>query len=76
MSHMFNHGGIRKIDWFSETLFKAFNNSITTKTDNAMVIGCGSSKMPQSTPSKSGPPPKHCMKWVNWYQESAGPSVA
>ena len=41
-SHMFLHGGITNSDWFSETELSAFNISITTNTDKASVIGCGS----------------------------------
>lgn len=52
MSHMFLHGGITKRDWFSDTEFKAFAISITTKTDKAKVIGCGSWNIEHSIPTK------------------------
>ena len=41
-NHIFLHGGMTKSDWFSETEFNAFNISITTRTDRAIVIGWGS----------------------------------
>jgi hypothetical protein len=40
-------------------LFSAFNISIVTSTESAIVIGCGSSKTSQSISSHSLPPPRH-----------------
>jgi hypothetical protein len=42
----------------------AFNISIVTSTDRAMVIGCGSSKTSQSISAHSLPPPAHWKWWV------------
>lgn len=38
-SHMLDQGGMVTSDWFSDKLFMAFNISIVTNTDKAMVIG-------------------------------------
>ncbi len=40
-------------------LFNAFNISIVTRTESAIVIGCGSSKIEQLMPSHSLPPARH-----------------
>lgn len=40
-------------------LFMAFNISIVTSTDKAIVIGSGAENTLQSTPLKSSPPDKH-----------------
>lgn len=34
-----DHGGIATRDWFSERLFMAFNISMVTRTERAIVIG-------------------------------------
>ena len=39
MSQMLVHGGMAKSDWFSDKLLRAFNISIVTKTESAIVIG-------------------------------------
>lgn len=49
-SHMLDQGGIVTRDWFSDKLFIAFNISMVTSTDSAIVIGCGSVKILQSMP--------------------------
>lgn len=43
-------------------LFIAFNISIVTSTDNAIVMGWGSVKILQLTPLNSSPPPMQA-KW-------------
>ena len=43
-------------------LLSAFNISIVTSTESAIVIGCGSSNAEQLTPSQSLPPARH-LKW-------------
>jgi len=60
-----------KINWNTLTnnyckthLFIAFNISIVTNTDRAMVIGWGSVNTLQSIPLNSGPLPEHCKWWV------------
>lgn len=45
-------------------LFIAFNISIVTNTDRAMVMGWGSVNTLQSIPLNSGPLPEHCKWWV------------
>ena len=59
-------GGITNNDWFSETELSAFNISMVTKTDKAMVIGWGSPKTAQvhSSPRKANLSGSmvHCMK--------------
>lgn len=50
ISQMLDHGGITSMDWFSDKLLRAFNISMVTKTERAMVMGCGSWKMEQSMP--------------------------
>ena len=72
---------MRRRDWFSETEFKAFNISMVTKTERAMVIGWGSPKTaqvqsPDSMNSNFSGVTVHCMKWVNSHQLIWGPSVA
>ena len=52
MSQMLDQGGITSIDWFSDKLFKAFNISMVTKTERAIVMGWGSWKMAQSIPCR------------------------
>lgn len=51
-SHMLDHGGMVTRDWFSDKLFMAFNISMVTSTERAMVMGCGSVKILQSIPYK------------------------
>jgi hypothetical protein len=53
ISQMLDQGGMTSIDWFSDKLFKAFNISIVTKTERAIVMGWGSWKRAQSTPCVS-----------------------
>jgi hypothetical protein len=43
-------------------LLSAFNISIVTSTESAIVIGCGSPKTSQSISSHSLPPARH-LKW-------------
>jgi len=38
-SQKLDHGGMTSIDWFSDRLFSAFNISMVTNTDKAIVIG-------------------------------------
>lgn len=45
-------------------LLSAFNISINTRTDNAMVIGLGSSKISQLIPSNLPSWARHCAWWV------------
>lgn len=59
INQMLIHGGIMMSDWFSDKLFMAFNISMVTKTDRAMVIGCGSLKTSQSMSAHSAPPAAH-----------------
>lgn len=75
-SHMFFHGGITKSDWFSETELSAFNISMTTRTDSAIVIGCGSWKMEQSIPAKASGCVVHCIWFVNCHHDISGPLSA
>lgn len=49
-SHKFDQGGMVTRDWFSDKLFMAFNISIVTSTERAIVIGWGSVNTLQSTP--------------------------
>lgn len=83
------HGNERLIFWQAEMklplesstlqhfktshLFIAFNISIVTRTERAMVIGWGSWKTLQSTPLKSSPPPRHCIWWDNCQNVNWGP---
>ena len=57
----------------STNLFMAFNISMVTRTERAMVIGWGSEKTLQSTPLKSSPPPRHCIWWDNCQKVNCGP---
>lgn len=45
-------------------LFRALHISMVTRTESAIVIGYGDSKIAQSTPSKSGLSSLHCRKWL------------
>lgn len=45
-------------------LLRALHISMVTRTDSAIVIGYGDSKIAQSTPSKSGLSSLHCRKWL------------
>lgn len=49
----------KKVKFVCAHLFMAFNISIVTRTDKAIVIGSGAEKTLQSTPLKSSPPPMH-----------------
>jgi hypothetical protein len=42
-----------------KNLLSAFNISIVTRTESAIVMGCGSSNTEQLTPSHSLPPARH-----------------
>lgn len=57
----------------STYLFIAFNISMVTRTDKAMVIGCGSLKILQSIPRNSSPPPMQAKWWVNCQYDICGP---
>lgn len=45
-------------------LFMAFNISMVTSTERAIVMGWGSAKILQLTPLNSSPPPIHAKWWV------------
>lgn len=56
------HDGIENMRVQTEGyLFMAFSISTTTKTDSAMVMGFGFSKIRQSMPWKLSCSAKHCM---------------
>lgn len=49
-------------------LFMAFNISIVTSTERAIVMGWGSEKILQLMPLNSSPPPIHAKWWVCVYR--------
>lgn len=61
MSHLLHQGGITVSDWFSEMLLTAFNISIVTSTDRAIVMGLGLAKIPQSMLGNILGSAKHCI---------------